>query len=335
MTKYIGNRVGYAVTYASSDGGVYNFFSQFFLSKNGRWSFVAQATGGDIISVPGNGYKYHTFINPGTFRINNYGLVGTTIEVLVVAGGGGGGNWDQAGNGGGGGGAGGIVYHSNYNAITLTDYPVVVGSGGPANPSPNGAFVGANGGDSTFGGLTAKGGGGGGGYSSNGTPGGSGGAAGGVGNPGGSATQPAQTHPTSPPGWVNYGNAGGSNSGNPGRGGGGGGAGAAGAAGGVSNTGGVGVAFPQFAGPLIGYPTLLPAPQLGYFGGGGGGGGYPAGQPNTGGLGGGGGPDVPPGSAPIPGVNYTGGGGSGGTDGPTRLAGNGGKGIVVIRYVYT
>ena len=287
------------------------------------------ATGGTILT-PGNGYKYHVFSFPNSSNFSVTSGSGSA-EVLVVAGGGGGGNWNQAGNGGGGGGAGGIVYHSTYTIVAGT-YPVTVGNGGSRNPSPNGSFVGANGDDSIFGGLTAKGGGGGGGYTSDGTVGGSGGGTGGASTTTAVASQPGQTHPTAPPGWINYGNPGGPNSGNPGRGSGGGGAGATGGAGGGSNVGGNGVAFPQFAGPLIGFPTLLPAPQLGYFGGGGGGGGYPSGEPNTGGLGGGGGPNVPPGSSPIPGVNNTGGGGAAGTDGSV-IAGNGGSGIVIIRYL--
>lgn len=275
--------------------------------------------------APGNGYIYHTFTGPGTFTVNSGSK---NVEVLVVGGGGGGGNWNSAGNGGGGGGAGGLVYHP---AMTISSgtYSVTVGSGGSKNPSPNGSFVGANGSDSVFGGLTAKGGGGGGGYTSSGTPGGSGGGDGGVGGyPQATATQPGQTHPTAPSGWINYGNPGGPNSGNPGRGSGGGGAGAAGGAGGAANVGGNGRQYPQFTGPLIGVPTL--APLSGYFAGGGGGGGYPNGQPNTGGLGGGGGPTY--GTAPIPGVTNSGGGGAAGTDGSV-VAGDGGPGIVIIRYL--
>lgn len=286
---------------------------------------IFSATGGNVDGLaPGNGYKYHTFTSPGNFVVSSGNKI---IEVLLVAGGGGGGNWNGAGNGGGGGGAGGLVYHSTYSIVPGT-HSVTVGSGGSNNPSPNGSFVGANGTDSIFGGLTAKGGGGGGGYSSDGTPGGSGGGSGGAGGGGSAASQPGQTHPTAPPGWVNYGNPGGPNSGNPGRGSGGGGAGATGGAGGESNVGGNGVQFPSFTGPLIGVPAL--APLSGYFAGGGGGGGYPSGQPNTGGLGGGGGPAY--GTAPIPGVTNSGGGGAAGTDG-SIIAGAGGPGIVIIRYL--
>jgi len=286
------------------------------------------ATGGNVSALaPGNGYKYHTFTSPGTFTVSSLPEP-KTIEVLVVAGGGGGGNWNTGGNGGGGGGAGGLVYHPAI-PISIGSYPVSVGDGGSKNPTPNGSFVGGNGTDSIFNGLTAKGGGGGGGYTSNGTPGGSGGGTGGGSNTTATGTQPSQTHPTTPSGWTNYGNPGGPNGGNPGRGGGGGGAGAAGGAGGAGNVGGNGVQFPAFTGPLIGVPAL--APLSGYFAGGGGGGGYPNGQPNTGGLGGGGGPTY--GSAPIPGVTNSGGGGAAGTDGPTVVAGDGGPGIVIIRYL--
>jgi hypothetical protein len=274
--------------------------------------------------APGNGYVYHTFTGPGTFTAS--GLPGT-VEVFVVAGGGGGGNYNGGGNGGGGGGAGGLVYHPAI-PISIGSYPVTVGSGGSKNPSPNGVLVGGNGTDSIFNGLTSKGGGGGGGYTSDGTPGGSGGGTGGASTTTATGTQPSQTHPTSPSGWTNYGNPGGPNVGNPGRGSGGGGAGAAGGAGGAGNVGGVGVQFPAFTGPLIGVPAL--APLSGYFAGGGGGGGYPSGQPNTGGLGGGGGPTY--GTAPIPGVTNSGGGGAAGTDNSV-VAGDGGPGIVIIRYL--
>ena len=91
-----------------------------------------------------------------------------TVEYLVVAGGGGGG---VAGWGGGGGGAGG--YRSSVfgelsgggspaePALTLTaqSYSIVVGNGGLGGA---GGRYGVTGGDSSFGGITSKGGGGGG-----------------------------------------------------------------------------------------------------------------------------------------------------------------------------
>lgn len=265
------------------------------------------ATGGNVDGLaPGNGYKYHTFTSPGTFTIssgNNY------VEFLIVGGGG------SGGAGGGGGGAGGIAYSSSY-PIGPGTYPVTVGTGG------TGSFTAPlnDGTDSIFNTISGKGGGGG-----NGRAGGSGG-----GN-GGTATQPSQ--PTFGGLVTNYGNNGAPNPGLDGSGGGG-----ANAVGNPDNggAGGSGRQFPQFTGPLIGVSPL--APLSGYFGGGGGGatrdgGGAPLSNGGTGG-GGAGTNDFPfTGNA---GTNNTGGGGGGGGTGSGRgnsLGGNGGSGIVVIRYL--
>ena len=286
------------------------------------------ATGGDVTVEPGNGYKYHTFLNTGDFVT---GPNAGTVEVLIVGGGGGGGDYAGTGNAGGAGGAGGLVHHSALTLSASTTYPIVIGNGGPDSPSPNGTYIGANGDDSTAFGMTAKGGGGGGGYASDGRPGGSGG--GGVGQ--GSATQASQNAPFQPsPDFSQFGNAGGTGDSNAGDFGGGGGAGAAGSphGGGLGGPGGVGRQYPQFTGNLIGVSNLNPF--SGYFAGGGGGGNYPSGAPAPGGLGGGGGPNNNPQSPtdtqPIPGTNGTGGGGAGGS--LSHSGGNGGKGIVVIRY---
>ena len=286
------------------------------------------ATGGDVTVEPGNGYKYHTFTNSGDFVS---GPNAGTVEVLIVGGGGGGGDYAGTGNAGGAGGAGGLVHHAALTLSASTTYPIVVGNGGPDSPSPNGTYVGGNGDDSTAFGMTAKGGGGGGGYTENGTTGGSGG--GGVGS--GPANQTAQNVPFQPsPDFSQFGNAGGTGNAGAGDFGGGGGAGAAGSphGNGLGGPGGVGRQYPQFTGNLFGVPGLNPF--NGYFAGGGGGGNYPGGAPGTGGLGGGGGPNNNPQSPtdtqPIPGTNGTGGGGAGGSF--NQSGGNGGKGIVVIRY---
>ena len=287
------------------------------------------ATGGDVTVEPGNGYKYHTFINTGDFVS---GPNAGTVEVLIVGGGGGGSDYAGPGNAGGAGGAGGLVHHAALTLSASTTYPIVIGNGGPDSPSPNGTYIGGNGDDSTAFGMTAKGGGGGGGYTHDGRPGGSGG--GGVGS--GSATQPAQNVPFQPsPDFSQFGNAGGTGNAGAGDFGGGGGAGAAGSpypGGGPGGPGGVGRQYPQFTGNLIGVSSLNPF--SGYFAGGGGGGNYPSGAPAPGGLGGGGGPNNNPQSPtdtqPIPGTNGTGGGGAGGS--LNQSGGNGGKGIVVIRY---
>ena len=285
-------------------------------------------TGGPSALAPGNGYKYHTFTSNGTLVVSQ----GGTIEVLIVAGGGGGGDYSDTGNAGGAGGAGGLVHHSALG-VGAGSYPIVIGDGGPDNPSPNGTYIGANGGDSTAFGMTAKGGGGGGGYTSDGQAGGSGG--GGVGS--GTANQTSQNVPFQPnPDFSQFGNDGGGGDSNAGDFGGGGGAGGAGSpnpGGGPGGPGGVGKQYPQFTGNLFGVPGLNPF--NGYFAGGGGGGNYPSGAPAPGGLGGGGGPNnnpqTPTDTQPIPGTDGTGGGGAGGS--LNNSGGTGGKGIVIIRYI--
>jgi hypothetical protein len=81
------------------------------------------------------------------------------IELAVVAGGGGSG-MDM----GGGGGGGGVIYDKAYPVSLNTAYPVVIGAGGAGSPGTygNNPAPGSNGNDSSFGGLTAIGGGGGG-----------------------------------------------------------------------------------------------------------------------------------------------------------------------------
>ena len=81
-----------------------------FFSKTGKDAVSAappppgptlEATGGTVSGgvEPGNGYKYHLFLENGNFVVAS----GTSdIEVLVIAGGGGSG-WDAAGGGGAGG----------------------------------------------------------------------------------------------------------------------------------------------------------------------------------------------------------------------------------------
>ena len=99
------------------------------------------ATGGIISDYEDSGtyYRAHVFTSSGTFKVDDLGSIGTTVEYVVVAGGGGGGNRN-----GGGGGAGG--YRSSVSgestggggsletALTVsagpTTYTVTIGSGG-------------------------------------------------------------------------------------------------------------------------------------------------------------------------------------------------------------
>ena len=157
-----------------------------YLSGGAAASGPFSATGGNQSGgpsgFPANGFKYHTFTSDGDFVVASGN---GTVEVLIVGGGGGGSDYNGPGNAGGGGGAGGLVHHAAL-AISSGTYPIVVGAGGPDNPSPNGEYIAANGEDSTAFGMVAKGGGGAGGYTSGGRPGGSGG---GGGTPGGAGAE--------------------------------------------------------------------------------------------------------------------------------------------------
>ena len=185
-----------------------------------------------------------TFNSPGTFTVP---ATLTSVDVLVVAGGGGGGA-EPGNNGPGGGGAGGLIFRPAYPITANTPISVTVGGGGQGGTSASSGAgnpgqgitggapnaQGANGSDSVFSGLTAKGGGGGacpdgfGDGDANGQPGGSGGGSAAMGippNTGGSATQPGQSGDS---GTYGFGNAGGGISSNGQVGAGGGGAGGAG-----------------------------------------------------------------------------------------------------------
>ena len=134
------------------------------------------ATGGDVSNalVPGNGYVYHSFVEPGTFEVTNSG----TAELLLIGGGGAGGYKIS-----GGGGAGGVLYGSI--TLSLGVYNISVGKGGASN---SGAIIGGSPTDFYENGTSfpnpgvfarAYGGGGGGGYGSGITPSPGSGAAGG------------------------------------------------------------------------------------------------------------------------------------------------------------
>jgi len=279
----------------------------------------------------------------------------TSVDVMVVGGGGGGG-MDM----GGGGGGGGVVYQQNVSVTPGTGVPVVVGQGGWGAPAGGGAYrgdgvgpqpsfhqftVGATaGGNSSFGSITALGGGFGASsyfqYTPNYGTGGSGGSGGGAsgysdGNTGrGGAGTPGQGY-----------NGGGS--GGPYYSGGGGGAGGPGIGGTSRPDGGPGIRIPEMS-PF-------------YFGGGGGGASYSLSTGGNGGIGGGGGGAVGvttggagievygiannglPGGGGSPnsqtntpggnaGANTGGGGGGGSHYNAFNQGGDGGSGIVIVRY---
>lgn len=234
----------------------------------------------------------------------------TGVDVLVVAGGGGGGA-DAAGGGGGG----GVIYVQNRlvsGAITLS-----VGGGGVGGRNST-ATVASNGANSTFGTLTAVGGGRGGTYrGGNGAAGGSGGGGGFDSGNGGAAT-------------ADQGNSGAASGRNnwcqcfiPGpAGGGGGGAGGLGTAGNVADGNG---------GP--GRTVSITGSDVAYGGGGGGGRWSVVSAIENGGSGGGGrGAGSCTANPSQPGVANTGGGGGGAPAGCQAFGSAGGSGIVVIKY---
>ncbi len=296
-----------------------------------------QASGGNTTITDGD-YKIHVFTGPGCFTVTNGGnpCGSTSVEYLVVAGGGGGGK----GSGGGAGGAGG--YRQNYPSpttaglsVSVQTYPITVGGGGTKAPGPTSCSSAGNGSNSIFSTITSTAGGGGG--SENTCSGkriGASGGSGGGGNyqsssPGGTGNTP----PTTPPQGNNGGTGGGTYAG-----GGGGGATAVGGSEGASRGGNGGTGGPladAFFGPTApSYGTPGPAGSTRYFAGGGGGGGQsPGASPaGTGGSGGGGagGYNPAPGTA---GTTNTGGGGGGDGNHPSG-GGNGGSGIVMIRYKF-
>ena len=288
------------------------------------------ATGGTVTTS--GDFKIHTFTGDGCFVVSQLGNPaggGAIVDYLVVAGGGSGGK-DQSGGGGAGGFREGKSSPApSYTAsplvapagitVTATTFPVTVGAGGAAFPTPTcGGASGNSGSPSIFSTITSAGGGGG-----SGIPGGaatSGGSGGGGGGPLPSAGT-GNTPPTSP----SQGNPGGTGGGsNPFYTGGGGGAGTAGSNGVAPKAGGNGG---------NGATTSISGTPTAYAGGGGAGAGYPAGTFGNGGTGGGGngvGQYLP--SPGNPGSENTGGGGGGGGDDVS--GGAGGKGIIIIRYKF-
>ena len=304
----------------------------------------AAPQGGTITSatVGGTAYTFHTFNAPagGTFSVP----ADKSMQVVVVAGGGAGGSSVGDNDTGKGGGGAGAVHYRSYTVPSGT-YSISIGTGGNGQKQGfNGNHTGASGGNTTAFGITAVGGGGGGGSDNNGGP-SSGGSGGGAGarnsnNSGAGSTK------NNPSGWSNYGNSGGNSSPGNHSGAGGGGAGGAGqnhfgpSNGDSGGAGGVGVDLSSTFGTGFG--------ESGYFGGGGGGGTYRhANSPYQapGGTGGGGrgtySQETSNGnsftSANIDATDGTGGGGGGSGEDANRSqrgdsAGDGGNGIVVIRY---
>ena len=270
-----------------------------------------------VITTDGS-YSVASFKTVGTCEWTVPSTI-TEVTYLIVGGGGGGAS--------GGGGGGGVI--TNHGVSTLTVTPnavmsVVVGAGGINGGGGSGNSIPAtSGGNSTFGTFTAVGGGYGGTASRNPADGGSGG--------GGGYDVPGQRISL---GTAGQGNSGGrSNQGGYGAAGGGGGAGGAGANAPAQHLGGAGG---------IGVSSMITGSSVPYGGGGGGGVNANCGcnHPNSGGVGGSGGGGNGSSLGYGGGAYFNGtsgaantGGGGGGTDPESTLAGNGGSGIVIVRYL--
>lgn len=321
-----------------------------------QMSNTFSASGGteSTATIGGVAYKVHTFTSSGTFVVQSGSA---SVEYLVVAGGGSGGIQHSGGGGAGGfrtsvtgatSGGGGSA--ESAPTIISGSYTVTIGAGGAKNTvlgNGNGTR-GNNGGNSTVAftsAITSTGGGRGGRYSNiSGDAGGSGGGAGTDSSSGGAGT-------------ANQGFAGGSASSHGSSGGGGGGGGGAGAVGanasGGTGDGGVGVSSSidgtayHYAGGGGGARVVNTGLNGSRSGNGGNGGGGGAGDGSdssaSGGTGGAGrnaggnglpasGNGSPAGASPggNGGANTGGGGGSSGRF--DSLAGNGGSGIVILRY---
>jgi len=130
-------------------------------ASNYYWGAIGPVVSGGTESTSGS-YTFHYFTSSGNY------ITDTTqsLDVALIGGGGAGGK-----HSGGGGGAGGVVYQTG-RSVAAGTYAYVHGPGGATQTSDG---VGPSGSDSTWNGLTAKGGGGGGYHATTGSAGGSGG----------------------------------------------------------------------------------------------------------------------------------------------------------------
>jgi len=304
------------------------------------------ATGGTITCC--GDYKIHTFTGPGTFTVCSVAGTPTNniVDYLVVAGGGGGhGKVVPTSDNASAGGAGGFRYFLNTTCaptacapgaprngygsptpsgteitVTATSYPIAVGAGGAGNPGNSDGCAGAN---STFSTITSTGGGAG--VSGNGQPGGSAGGAG-RGSPIGSGNTPPVT-----PSQGSNGGTGAPSSGDD--------AGSGGGALGVGSPTGSNAGSAGGAGAGIPSAFGTSGENCGsyyYFSGGGGAGvsRIDCASAVAGGIGGGGNGGRPSAVAGQNGTDNTGGGGGGPVRNFNQAGGNGGSGIVIIRYKY-
>lgn len=302
---YSGVNKSFSAQIASGSGCCWSVDGTKFFANNFTGETVFQYTASTPYDLSSTTYASisQTVTGGSDMRGMQFGVEGALdVEYWVVAGGGGGG-FDA----GGGGGAGGLL-NTTLKVAAGATYTVTVGAGGTGSSATG--VVGSSGGNSAFA-FRATGGGGGGSISN--TPGVNGGSGGGA----------RQGSSSGGSGIAGQGNAGGGG-GSGGSSGGGGGADSAGAVGsvvGVRPDGGQSRAN-LWSGSSV------------YYAGGGGGGSDAASYPY--GLGGGGG--AGDGGDKAGTVNATsatansGGGGGGGGGGGTRIGGNGGSGIVMVRY---
>jgi len=310
---------------------------------SGATFIVATVSGAcNTLTTSGN-CKIATFTGPGTFTVCSIGSTAAdnAVSYVVVAGGGAGGT---EGVQAGGGGAGGFREYKSpvtpYTAspldgnpggtsitVTATGYPITVGGGGTATPT-----IGGSGSTSTFSTIDSAGGGGGGGRNAS-VPvrlGAAGGSGGGPGNKCGPDAGGAGNTPPTTPNQGFPGGASGADS-TPYLGGGGGGATAAGQGhplGTDAANGGAGAT------------TCISASPVAYAGGGGSTKFSPSPPSTTGGCGGtgGGGDGILSPCGPrtnMDGTDNTGGGGGAGEGTPAaQIGGDGGSGVVIIRYKF-
>lgn len=286
-------------------------FSLYGIAAVGTTPAVApKADGGNVIATDGT-YWYHAFLSNGTFTPQ----VGLSADCLVIAGGGAGG-----GNYGGGGGAGGFRSATSLS-LSASGYAVTVGAGGAGASLANGG----NGTTSIFSSISTTGGGGGGCTtgSNNGASGGSGGGASrtgtvGAGNAGSYSPVEGYAGGAGNDSSPNYGTGGGGGASHTGW-------------GGITTAGGYGGdgsnAFSTWA-------SATSTGVSGYYAGGGGGGFYgTGGSVGVGGAGGGGNAGATNTNG-VAGTTNTGSGGGGSSVNGTPVAGgNGGSGIVIVRYL--
>jgi len=270
-------------------------------------SFTAQftASGGTLTIV--GGYVYHEFLTSSTFTVPS-GMSITDAEVVIVGGGGSGGTGSSGlgANDNGAAGGGGGVQHLTSQTLSVGSHTIEVGLGGAGIPAGTQNTAGNDGTQSSAFSSVAGG-----------------------GNNNSGKTGGASGTPQS-----NAGGGGGSYAG-----GGGGGAAGAGTGGGANTKkdGGIGILKSNFTswGAEAQTTTITATPTTnGYFAGGGQGAGSGGADKRSAG---GGGASFPNGNAVAAanglnaGVVNTGGGGSGGYA-QSNASGNGGKGIVLIRY---